>query len=342
MSILSRFLTCAMLVALVGFGLVPVAAGDPVYTHPDTPGPALSPSPEELAAAVTCSGDFANGKQAVLLVPGTAQTSASHFSWNWKPALTRADIPWCAVSPPSNSLGDMAIAGEYDVYAIRKTFALSGRKIAVVGHSQGAMRPRWALRFFPDTRAMVADFVGVAPPNRGLSLHLPAEPLITTACDLAACPAAAWQLRVGSQYMQALNSGQETFPGIDYSVIYSRLDGGVAPIDTPLDPAPGTVYRHVAIQDKCPARIADHISNGTVDAAAWAMIIDAITHPGPVDLSRIDPRVCGQPYIPGLDPLTAVQGGITALGQITNAVATTPRVLSEPGLPCYVFASGCN
>lgn len=87
-------------------------------------------------------------------------------------------------------------------------------------------------------------------------------PLIATACSLAGCPAAVWQFRVGARYMQALNSGQETFPDIDYSVIYSRSDGAVDPIDTTLDPAPGTSYRRVAIQDKCPGRIVDHIRIG--------------------------------------------------------------------------------
>lgn len=345
LSLLPRFLTAAVSASLVVSGLLgvaPAAADDSVFAPTDTPGQALRPSPAALADAVTCSGKFDKGKQAVLLVPGSGQTSSAQFSWSWEPALTRAGIPWCAVSPPFSSLGDLSIAGEYDAYAIRRTFALSGRKIAVVGHSQGAMRPRWAFRFFPDTRAMVADFVGVTPINQGLSAHLPAVPLISTACGVAGCPAAAWQGRVGARFMQALNSGQETFPGIDYSVIYSRLDGGVNPVDTPLDPAPGTSYRRVAVQDRCPLRIADHLTNGTVDAVAWAMVVDAITHPGPVDLSRIDANVCGQLLIPGLDPLTAIQGGGNALLHLTSAVASAPRLISEPALPCYVYAHGCG
>lgn len=333
----------SLLLSLGPFSSSAYSAEDagPSYAPVDRPGPALRPSAADLDRAVECHGDFSNGKEAVLLVPGTAFTVATQFAWSWGRALTLADIPWCGVTPPENSLGDLTVAGEYDVYAIRKTYALSGnRPIAVVGHSQGAMRPRWALRFWPDVRPMVADLVSVAPDNQGVSLGAAAVvPQVGAgACSLIACPQGVWQQLVGSQFMRAVNSGQETFPGIDYSVIYSNLDGLVQPQDTVLHPAPGTSYRRVSIQSVCPLRIADHLTNGTTDAVSWALILDAITHPGPVDGSRLVPKNCQQGFFTGMAYGPALAGALNAPLQIAKAVATTPRSAREAALPAYVFA----
>lgn len=45
-----------------------------------------------------------------------------------------------------------------------QSFAYKHEK-AVLGHSQGGMVMRWSLRFWPDTRAMVADVIGMAGSN---------------------------------------------------------------------------------------------------------------------------------------------------------------------------------
>lgn len=347
-----RLVGAALALAVLGAGAVVdgaasgAAADDPAvhYAPVDRPGPALRVARADLRAAVTCEGDFSNGKQPVLLVPGTAFTHESQFAWSWGPALTRADIPWCAVTPPYNSVGDLTIAGEYDVFAIRHTFRKAGgRRIAIIGHSQGGMRPRWALRFWPDTRRMVADYVGVAPDSRGVSLGAPAlaPALASTTCSVTGCPQGVWQQVKGSQFMRAVNSRRETFRGIAYSVIYSEYDGLVAPADTPLRVADGVAYRRAAVQEVCPARVADHLTNGSVDAATWALVVDAITHPGPVDPGRVDAGVCSQPFLPGLDQAAALEGAALAPVQIATAIATTPRENAEAELPCYVYAGGC-
>ncbi|WP_183096178.1 lipase family alpha/beta hydrolase [Nocardioides stalactiti] len=320
------------------------AAVDGDYAPVSRPGPALRASAADLRAAVTCAGDFASGKQPVLLVPGTAFTYESQYAWSWAPALTRAGIPWCSVTPPHNSLGDLTIAGEYDAYAIRHTYRKAGgRKIAIVGHSQGGMRPRWALRFFPDTRRMVADYVGVAPDSQGVTLGAPglAPALAGAVCGVVGCPQGVWQQLQGSAFMAAINSRQETFAGIDYSVIYSTRDGLVAPETTHLAAVRGAGYRRVAVQDLCPGRIADHFTNGSTDAATWALVIDAVTRSGPVDPARLSPSVCRQPFLPGLDQRAALLGALQAPVQIATAIATTPRENAEAALPCYVYATGC-
>lgn len=61
----------------------------------------------------------------------------------------------------------MQTPAEYVVQAIRTVYARVGRRIAILGGSQGASLPRWALRFWPDTRAMVADEIGLGGSNHG-------------------------------------------------------------------------------------------------------------------------------------------------------------------------------
>lgn len=338
-----RRLATAVAAALLTVGVIglasPASADDgAVYAPVDRPGPKLRPSKAELAAAVTCKGNFRNGKEPVLLVAGTAFDYQAQFAWSWAAALTRARIPWCAVSSPYDQMGDASISGEYDAYAIRHTYRRAGgRKIAIIGHSQGGAQPRWALRFFPDTRRMVADMVGVAPANQGGTNLNALGAVCSTVSAVKVCPEAIWQFQPESRYIAALNSRRETFRGIDYTVIYSRTDGIVQTADTVLDAGPGVSYRRVAIQSICPGRLADHFQNGATDAATWAMAMDAITHRGPLDPSRVDRKACNRLFLSGMSPLTAVNGLAGAVVQIAKAIAAAPKSSEEPRLPSYVY-----
>jgi hypothetical protein len=64
----------------------------------------------------------------VLLVDGTGSNPEHNFSWNWEPALTNLDHPWCAVALPDNGMDDVQVAAEYVVHAIRKMYAEAGRR----------------------------------------------------------------------------------------------------------------------------------------------------------------------------------------------------------------------
>jgi triacylglycerol esterase/lipase EstA (alpha/beta hydrolase family) len=70
--------------------------------------------------------------------------------------------------------------GEHLVHAIRTVHRHTGKKIAMLGHSQGGMNPRWALRFWPGTRRMVDDLIGMAPSNHGTTALMSCLPDVTT------------------------------------------------------------------------------------------------------------------------------------------------------------------
>ena len=322
---------------VLGAGLLAGAgsAGAITYAPVDTPGPALSVPRALLRAALSCESQVRHAARTpVLLVPGTT-VNPTEFTWNWEPALTARGIPWCTIDLPGDAMGDIQTAGEYVVYAIRTMHKLAGRKIDIVGHSQGGMVPRWALRFWPDTRAMVDDMIGLSPSNHGtvdaLGLCLPG------------CAPAIWQQRTGSNFDAALNSGDETFPGISYTDIYTDTDEVVVPN---LGPAASSALHggggeiaNIAIQQVCPLDLTEHLGIGTYDNTAWAIALDALTHPGPADPARVPRSTCSDGFMPGVNPHTfAVQFGITD-ALVATTLLTYPHVSAEPPLACYVTAS---
>lgn len=256
-------------------------------------------------------------------------------------AFTSQGRYWCAITMPHHTFGDVQTAGEHHVFAIRTMHRRTGKKIAVLGHSQGGMSPRWALRFWPDTRRMVDDLIGMAPSNHGTTAIQGCIRGATT------CTPAVWQQLAGSRFMTALNSRAETFAGISYTVITSERDEVVTPMTSSFLTGKGMI-RNVPVQDICPADVYEHNLLGTIDPVAYELVMDALRQRGPADPGRIDPAVCGRQYMPYVDPaaldylptlLAAPSLGSTFLPLVNLAGA--PMVAEEPRLRCYTTQRGC-
>lgn len=297
-------------------------------------GPALTVARADLDAALQCSGDLAAADQApVLMVPGTTLEPQVNFDWNWLPALTALGRPYCTIELPMNAMGDIQIAAEYVVHAVREMAATTGQKVQIIGHSQGGMVPRWALRFWPDVRDKVDDLVGLSPSNHGT--------VLSGGICVPGCAPAIRQQGMGSAFMAALNRDFETVPGVDYTVIYTNLDEVVVPNVTLLGASSAlsgdaAQLTNVATQQVCPLNTAEHLTIGTSDPVAYALAIDALTHAGPADPSRIDPAVCLQLLMPGVNPATFATD-FAALGLVVaNTLLTAERSFEEPPLRCYV------
>jgi hypothetical protein len=270
----------------------------------------------------------------ILLVPGTNLDPRPNFGWNYMRAFAARRWPYCAVTLPHHAMGDVQLAGEYVVHALRAVARRAGRRVDVLGYSQGGMVPRWALRFWPGTRALVDDLVGLDPSNHGT---LNAEAL----CQ-ASCPPAYWQQASGARFIAALNSRAETFRGIDYTVIYSHADEIVVPN---LD-ASGSSSLHtgggrianLAVQEVCPADASDHLAMGTYDPVGYALAVDAFTHRGPARAKRVSAATCQRPFQPGVDPASFAGDYVSFLAAIGRAAQESPEADAEPPLRCYVFA----
>jgi hypothetical protein len=331
-TLLAGLSVAALIVVLPG----PAAASHQGMSRPggfapvDRPGPALSVPAATLEGALACTANVSRGRQTVLFVPGTTVNPREDYSWNWFRALDRLGRPYCAVTLPFNTTGDTQIASEYVVHAIRSIFATTERKVQVIGHSQGGTEPRFALRFWPDLRNKVDDYIGSAATNHGSSL-------IRGLCA-PSCTPALWQQIDGSDYVQAMNSHQETFAGVSYTAIYTWFDQFVQPnlddTGTSSLRGPGDIT-NVATQDVCPANTAEHIAVGTYDPVAYALAMDALTHPGPADPARIPASVCKEVFMPGIDPRTFAANLADAYNQIFVSLTTDPRVEREPELEPY-------
>ena len=154
----------------------------------------------------------------------------------------------------------------------------SGQKVAIVGFSQGGMIGRWALKYWPDTRAKVGELVGIDPSNHGT---LDAYPVCAAAGLRARRSGSSRRSRT---FTTALNSGPETFAGIDYTSMFTPTDEVVVPN---LPPAPSSALTtgagrraNISTFDVCPGHLADHLSMGSFDALAYALVIDALDHGG--------------------------------------------------------------
>lgn len=343
---MKRFLAVAVAAASLGLSVQAAAATLP-YAPLDQPGPALSVPANLLKASLYCEPSVRHAsREPVLLNPATGVTPQENYSWSWEPALDKLGIPWCTYTAPYHALGDIQTSGEYLVYAIRTVYAMAGRRIAIIGHSQGGMSMRWPLRFWPDTRHMVDDVIGFSGSNHGTTA-------LGGACD-AGCPPADWQQGYESNFIRALNSYSETFPGISYTEIYSHTDEVVDPANNNQDASAalhtgGGMITNIATQDICPGDVYEHLTIGTVDPVAYALAVDALTHPGPASPARIPKSVCSQLYMPGVNPLNVntylqILEALPTLGSVTVGPTATltsgaPVIRSEPPLECYVFAS---
>ncbi len=323
-TLLALAVTAACLTGVAG-----VAAGSPERSA--DPGPALTAP--GLDDSLTCHGDLAGSAGApVLLVPGTTLDPDVNFDWNYARAFAQAGRAYCLVQLPAHATGDIQVAAEHVVHAIRAMHDEAGGRISVVGFSQGGMVPRWALKYWPDTRGMVTDMIGIDPSNYGT---LDAYPV----CG-PGCVPAFWQQRTGAEFLAALNDGPDTFAGIDYTVVYTVTDEVVVPN---LPPAASSELRrdgagrlaNIPVQSICPVHVAEHLTMGSTDPVGYAVVADALDHDGPADAGRIDRAVCLADVMPAVDRTQLPVNEARLLGQVATSIATEPRVAAEPPLREY-------
>src|SRR5881397_4031779 len=146
-----RSLLLAATTALVA--AAPASAASP-YAPVTRKGPKLTVSGKLLKGSLKCTKNVRHAtREPVLLLPATGVNSDQNYSWNYERAFAANGTPYCTSDQPgkrNQNLGDIQVRGQYVTYAIRRVHQLAGRRIAVMGHSQGGMVMRWSLRFWPD------------------------------------------------------------------------------------------------------------------------------------------------------------------------------------------------
>ena len=302
---------------LVALGASPAAAKDPPLSVPAA----------QLRAALACRPTFEHpDRNPVLLVHGTAITPEESWDWNYAKALPAAGYDVCWVRLPDRALGDIQVASEYVVYAIRRIHRLSGRKLTVIGHSQGGIEPRWALRWWRGARRAVDDYIGLASPNHGVA-----------GADVCAssgnCWPAVWQMASRSHFLAALNSRDETPGRVSYTSLFSETDELVQPF-TRVPLTGGANTANIRVQDLCPGRYVHHV--GMIeDVVVYDLVLDAMTHPGPADPARVRRAACFWTFMPYVTMGTAFKGNMRLYGNAAKAFYQHPGTRQEPPLAPY-------
>lgn len=298
--------------------------------------PALETEQAKLDAGLVCTTFAHPDKPPVLLVHGTFTTGYEQYDWTYLPLLAERGFDVCAVTYPDRGLGDQQISAEYVVNALRRIYASTGRKVAMIGHSQGASMPRWALRWWPSARNAVEDFVLQAGPNHGLLLA-------SQGANPFGQPPGTYQFSSKSNFIAAVNSGDETPGDISYTNIYSQFDELVQPV-TPIPTAAldfgknNPKVTNVLIQDVCTGRFVDHASIGLTDRVSFELALDAISNPGPASIERLGgaAKLCGlAPFVPDQTVSSGAVQAMLGIMQKESPPGSVPMAQEEPPLKPY-------
>jgi triacylglycerol lipase len=243
------------------------------------PGASAS-TPPPPGANVPCV-PTADRPEPVVLVHGTTANRTN--SWqSMSPALKAAGH--CVYALNYGSYNGSGLLGIYGLDDIRRSareladfvdrvLAETGAsRVDLVGHSQGGLMPRYYIKELGGD-AKVDDLVGLAPSNHGTT-----NPLAAPAGF--GCPACSQQA-AGSEFLQELNSGDESPGPVSYTNVVTRYDEVVVPYTSGYL-APAGQVTNLTLQDKCPNDTSEHLRM-VYDPPAIALTEHALVQPGPAD-----------------------------------------------------------
>ncbi|MEW2457084.1 esterase/lipase family protein [Streptomyces albus] len=240
----------------------------------------------------TCKPSAAHPRP-VVLVHGTFGNSVD----NWlglAPYLVKRG--YCVFSldygqlpgrPFFHGLGPIEKSAEQLSAYVDKVLAATGAgEVDIVGHSQGGMMPRQYLKFHGGA-AKVRALIGIAPSNHGTTLSglaKLADQFPPVGDVVEEIGPALLQQKEGSDFLEKLNAGGDTVPGVEYTVIATRFDEVVTPYRTQFLDGPDV--RNVRVQDLCPLDISEHLAVALTDRVAWHEAANAL------DPAHATPTTC--------------------------------------------------
>jgi pimeloyl-ACP methyl ester carboxylesterase len=296
-------------------------------------GPRLSTPQSVVREATICDGKLAGtDRNPVLLIHGTFADSEINWRWNYQKVLPemRGETA-CTLDLPEVASGDAQLSTEYVVRAIRFMAERSERRVAIISHSQGGLEARWALKWWPDLRRLVSDVVMFVPPNHGAVFT------DRFCSDPGSCAAAMYQMRSDSNFLAVLNGGRHAFGRVAMTSIVTNDDAVFVLPEQGLLGGSSRQIADVALQDLCPGHQAQH-NDLPFDGPGYAIATDALDHPGPADLSRIDAgAACADDTMPGVDRAYATSRLAGYSATLAGYLGPNgPKAEGEPPLAPYV------
>jgi triacylglycerol esterase/lipase EstA (alpha/beta hydrolase family) len=219
------------------------------------------------AASASCLPSAAH-PYPVVLVHGTFLNKTSWLTL--APQIKAAGYCVFSLDYGNNATGEIRQSAHQLAPFIDQVLAQThAKKVAIVGHSQGGMMPRYWMKFLGGA-SKVDELIGLAPSNHGTTNPLagPLAPVCIACAEQAA----------GSSFLAELNAGGDTLPGIGYTVISTRYDEVV----TPYTSQALSGATNVVLQDRCPLDPVEHVTiQDDPVAAQW--VLNALGRPGPAD-----------------------------------------------------------
>lgn len=314
----------------------------PVYPRADKRDAPYSLPEAKLRGAIHIPPSFQYGRpgapQPIILVPGTGNTGYINFVGNYIPLLQGskiADPVWLNI--PGYLLNDVQTNAEYVAYAMSYIYGISRqRKIAVLTWSQGGIDAQWATKYWPSTRSKITDIVAFSPDYHGTIL---ANFIATPDIPL---PPSLLQQEYNSNLIKTLRSSGGDSAYVPTTTIYSGF------FDEIVEPQQGTgasAYlldaRHVGVtnnevQKICPGQPAGsfYTHEGILyNPIGYALLVDALSHNGPGQVSRIDlSSICGEYLTPGLDLSDLLLTENTILVAVVAILLYPNSITQEPAI----------
>ncbi|KAK3828219.1 MAG: triacylglycerol lipase [Benniella sp.] len=136
-------------------------------------------------------------------------------------------------------------------------------KVDFVGHSQGSLMPRYYLKFLGGaakvdkfgafgTIAYGTDLLGLIPLATSLGLYDPIKKILDPVCK------SCFQFLIGSDFLNKLNAGGDTVPGVQYKFIVSKYDEIVTPYTNGKLKDVNPKATNVVLQDLCSVDLSEH------------------------------------------------------------------------------------
>jgi len=305
--------------------------------------PKYSVTESSLRAAIYIPPSFQGGKvQPVILMPGTGATGYLTYVGNYIRLLTGssyADPVWLNI--PGYLLNDAQVNAEYAAYAINYIASITGKKVSIVGWSQGNIDIQWAFKYFTSTQKSTRNHIAISPDYAGtVNANLICPEGLP--CD----PSVLQQHYKGSSNFidkMRANGGDSAY--VPTTTVYSGL------FDEIVEPQQGTgasAYLNDArkvgvtnnyLQGICPALPGGsfYTHEGVLyNPIAFGLVKDALINGGVGKTSRLDlNKLCNMYLAEGLNVGDLLLTENAILVAALSLVLYEPKVSVEPAIKAY-------
>jgi triacylglycerol lipase len=224
------------------------------------------------AAGIGVNIGFAQAatREPVVIVAGTFVDKLLAPAYDPLAARLKADGYAAYIFPlPGGGMGDIADTSAALASFVKSVRAQTGSaKVNLVGHSQGDVVARYYIKNLGGIDT-VDSMISLEGPQKGTYVGN-----LLAVFGATVCSTACQQMLVGSDFLNQLNSGDDTPGNISYTAIMSLQDAAIQPYRygffTHTDNA-----SNVLIQAQCPLRVVDHVG-AAYDGTAYSGIRQAL------------------------------------------------------------------